>query len=111
MFLVPRFVFGPDPDFPEEEAMSPLRFFSTGQGAGNRQSHKPPISGGAATAAAPARAKAAAGAQRSAAFPVQAKDLPAAARAALPHFPFQTLPKPNGPAPYRFDLSQLLSAD
>src|SRR5438309_6325816 len=90
--------------------MSSLRFFSTGQGAGNRQSHKPPITGGPATAAAPARA-AAPGAQRSTVFPVQAKDIPAAARAALPHFPFQTLPKPNGPAPYRFDLSQLLSAD
>jgi acid phosphatase type 7 len=28
-----------------------------------------------------------------------------------PHFPFQPLPPPNGPAPFRFDLSQLLSAD
>src|SRR5579859_630384 len=28
-----------------------------------------------------------------------------------PHYPFQPLPEPNGPAPYRFDLTQLLSAD
>jgi acid phosphatase type 7 len=27
-----------------------------------------------------------------------------------PHFPFQPLPPPNGQAPFRFDLSQLLSA-
>jgi len=26
-----------------------------------------------------------------------------------PHFPFQPLPTPNGPAPYRFDLSHLLA--
>jgi len=29
----------------------------------------------------------------------------------LPHYPFQPLPPPNGPAPYRFDLSQLLHPD
>ena len=28
----------------------------------------------------------------------------------IPSYPFQPLPPPNGPAPYRFDLSQLLSA-
>lgn len=28
----------------------------------------------------------------------------------LPRYPFQPLPAPNGPAPYRFSLSQLLSA-
>src|SRR5713226_8142989 len=65
--------------------MSPLRFFSTGTGAGKRQSHIPPIAG--------------------AKFPVQA------ARFTLPHYPFQPLPPPNGPAPYRFDLSQLLPPD
>src|ERR1700683_930517 len=27
-----------------------------------------------------------------------------------PNYPFQPLPTPNGPAPYRFDLSQLLPA-
>lgn len=27
-----------------------------------------------------------------------------------PHFPFQPLPTPNGPAPYRFDLTNLLHA-
>jgi hypothetical protein len=38
-------------------------------------------------------------------FPTQA------ARWHDPHFPFQPLPAPAGPAPYRFDLAQLLSAD
>ncbi len=28
----------------------------------------------------------------------------------LPHYPFQPLPPPNGKAPYRYDLSQLLTA-
>jgi acid phosphatase type 7 len=68
--------------------MSPLHSFSTGRGAGKRRSYLPPI---------PA-----------ANFPVQAPL--AEARLQLPHYPFQPLPVPNGPAPYRFDLSQLLSA-
>ena len=65
--------------------MSPLRSFSTGQGAHNRQSHRPPISG--------------------------TKLQVQAASTALPAYPFQPLPTPNGPAPYHFDLSQLLTAD
>ncbi|MGD0509361.1 MAG: metallophosphoesterase [Terriglobales bacterium] len=65
--------------------MSTLHSFSTGKGAGKRRSHIPPI----------AAAK----------FPVQAT------RAQIPSYPFQPLPPPNGPAPYRFDLSQLLSAN
>ncbi|MGA2919874.1 MAG: metallophosphoesterase [Candidatus Sulfotelmatobacter sp.] len=68
--------------------MSPLHSFSTGKGADDRRSHVPPI---------PA-----------AHFPVQASR--AAAALQLPHYPFQPLPTPNGPAPYRFDLSQLLTA-
>jgi acid phosphatase type 7 len=59
--------------------------FTTGKGAHGRQSHNPPVSG--------------------AHFPVQATNPP------LPHYKFQPLPKPNGSPPYRFDLSQLLSAD
>jgi acid phosphatase type 7 len=62
-----------------------MHFFNTGKGLGGRQSHVPPIS--------PAD------------FPTQA-----APQIQLPHFPFQPLPPPNGPAPYRFDLSKLLSA-
>ncbi len=85
--------------------MCALRFFSTGQGARGRQSHKPPVTG--AEAAAKGKAGPPAG-QRTALFPVQATQ---AARLQLPHFPFQPLPPPNGPAPYRFDLSQLLPAD
>lgn len=64
--------------------MSPLLSFLTGQGVSKRQSHKPPITG--------------------AKFSVQA------AKFTLPHYPFQPLP-PARPLPYRFDLSQLLSAD
>ena len=64
--------------------MTPLQFFSTGAGAAKRRSHVPPID--------------------SAKFPVQAT------RFQLPHYPFQPLPPPR-PLPYRFDLSQLLSAD
>ncbi|MGA8272001.1 MAG: metallophosphoesterase [Candidatus Sulfotelmatobacter sp.] len=63
--------------------MSPLRSFSTGRGAGKRQSHTPPIAGSK--------------------LAVQATSAP------LPHYAFQPLP-PARPLPYRFDLSQLLSA-
>ncbi|MBV8202154.1 MAG: metallophosphoesterase [Acidobacteria bacterium] len=62
-----------------------LRLFSAGQGRDERQTHVPPIAG--------------------AGFPVQA------ARRQPPYFPFQPLPPANGPAPYRFDLSQLLAPD
>jgi hypothetical protein len=65
--------------------MSPFNFFSTGRGAGKRQSYVPPVS--------------------AAEFPTQA------VRPQLPHYPFQPLPPPNGSAPFRFDLSQLLSSN
>jgi len=64
--------------------MSPLRSFNTGKGTGKRMSHVPPVS-------APTLQVQAVGIQ-------------------LPHYPFQPLPTPNGPPPYRFDLSQLLPA-
>ena len=64
--------------------MSALHSFSTGKGTGKRQSHIPPIN--------------------AANFPTQATAIE------LPHYPFQPLPPPNGPAPFRFDLSQLLQA-
>lgn len=64
--------------------MSPMRFFTTGKGTGKRISHVPPVS-------APTLQVQAVGIQ-------------------LPHYPFQPLPTPNGPPPYRFDLSQLLPA-
>lgn len=42
--------------------------------------------------------------------PVTATNFPTqAAQPQFPHYPFQPLPPPNGPAPFRFDLSQLLS--
>ncbi len=59
--------------------------FAAGQGKGGRRSHHPPIGGSQ--------------------FQVQAKN------PQLPHYPFQPLPPPNGPAPFRFDLSALLAAD
>ena len=65
--------------------MNPLRSFTTGQGARKRQSHLPPISGPK--------------------LQVQG------ARAQLPSYPFQPLPPPNGPAPYRYDLAHLLAVD
>lgn len=80
--------------------MSSMRFVSTGKGPRNRQSYKPPIHGtpiSTKTAAPPAKG-------RRADFPVQAQSTQ------LPQYPFQPLPPPNGPAPYRFDLSQLLPA-
>jgi len=64
--------------------MSPLHSFRTGKGAGKRQSHLPPLSGAKLQVQSP--------------------------RIQLPSYPFQPLPAPNGPAPYRFDLSQLLPA-
>jgi hypothetical protein len=64
--------------------MSSLHSFSTGEGPGGRHSHVPPIS--------------------AAKLQVQATG------SQLPSYPFQPLPPPNGPAPYRFDLSQLLPA-
>lgn len=73
--------------------MSSLKSFSTGKGNHKRQSHAPPL--GAIKPAAPAKTPA---------FTTQAKQFQ------LPHYPFQPLPKPNGPAPYRFDLSDLLAA-
>jgi acid phosphatase type 7 len=64
--------------------MSEFHSFKTGRGAGKRQSYIPPIT--------------------AAKFPVQAT------RDQVPSYPFQPLPTPLGAAPYRFDLSQLLSA-
>ena len=64
--------------------MNPLESFSIGKGTGKRQNRTVPVSGPE--------------------FTVQTTDL------GFPHYPFQPLPKPNGPSPFRFDLSQLLSA-
>jgi hypothetical protein len=61
------------------------RAFSTGTGAHARRSHTPP-----------------AGASG---FQVQS------AHFVDPKYPFQPLPPPNGPAPYRYDLSHLLLAE
>src|SRR5580658_2650202 len=64
--------------------MKSLHSFSAGQGARKRRSHLPPISG--------------------------AKLQVQATRTTPPSYPFQPLPPPNGSTPYRYDLSQLLSA-
>ena len=57
--------------------------FSSGKGVANRQSHVPPVAGPQ--------------------FRVQS------AGVTLPHYPFQPLPPPKDPAPYRYDLSRFLS--
>jgi len=67
--------------------MSPFRSFTAGRGVGQRRSYVPPISG--------------------AKLQVHA---PVGDRAQIPAYPFQPLP-PAPPLPYRFDLSQLLTAD
>lgn len=64
--------------------MSPTEAFSSGKGTRNRQNRSFPTTTGD--------------------FGTQAT------KSAIPAFPFQPLPPPNGPAPYRFDLSQLLNA-
>jgi len=58
--------------------------FSTGQGPGGRGTHVPPVAG--------------------------PRMITRASRPQLPHYPFQPLPPPNGPAPYRYDISKFLSA-
>ena len=68
--------------------MSPSNSFNTGKGREKRQNRSFPTTQ-----------------QSSDHFATQAKSAP------LPSYPPQPLPPPNGPAPYRFDLSQLLSAD
>ncbi len=70
--------------YSQEKTMSPSSVFNTGKGTGKRQSHVPPV--------------------------LTAKLQVQAAHIQLPHYPFQPLPTPLGPAPYRFDLSKLLPA-
>jgi hypothetical protein len=78
--------------------------FKNGRGSSNR--HTPAA---AATtpahpsAAHPPPSHAASSHARNAKIPVQSTKF------VDPHFPFQPLPEPNGNAPYRFDLSNLLS--
>jgi hypothetical protein len=68
--------------------MSPFHSFAAGTGANQRKNRTFPV-----TQQSPDH------------FAVQASSTP------LPTYPPQPLPAPNGPAPYHFDLSQLLSAD
>lgn len=63
-------------------------------GAGLRRSHNPPISAGSGNSEA-SRSE----------FVTQSSHFK------LPSYPFQPLPTPNGPAPYRYDLAHLLSAE
>src|ERR1700729_2104892 len=72
----------------EELPMRSLNSFRTGRGAGKPLTYVPPIPAASLTVQAARTADS-----------IQ-----------IPHYPFQPLPTPNGPAPYRFDLSQLLSA-
>jgi len=61
------------------------RIFSTGRGAGPRRTHLPPAGAAGFTTR--------------------------NSRPVLPKYPFQPLPPPNGPAPYRYDLSHLLQPE
>jgi len=63
--------------------MSEFRSFAEGRGKGQRSSHAP-VAGAAGK------------------FPIQS------AKFQDPHFPFQELPTPNGPAPFRYNLSKFL---
>jgi hypothetical protein len=74
--------------------------FSRGRGGGNRQ-HQ------ASNHPASSPKKAAAPKSHAANSTLQVQS----AGFVAPHFPFQPLPTPNGPPPYRFDLSQLLHPD
>ena len=73
--------------------MSPIKAFTSGTGAGQRRNR------GSLTFS-----PSAINPRNSGAFPVQSAFT-------LPTYPFQPLPTPLGPAPYRFDLSQLLTAE
>ncbi len=63
--------------------MSEFKSFAEGRGKGQRSTHSP-VAGGAGK------------------FPVQS------AKFQDPHFPFQPLPPPNGPSPFRYNLSKFL---
>ncbi|HXC08747.1 MAG TPA: metallophosphoesterase [Steroidobacteraceae bacterium] len=69
--------------------------FSRGRGAGNRPQQASQVKKPAALKSHAANST----------LQVQSAEL------VLPHYPFQPLPTPNGPPPYRFDLSQLLQPD
>jgi hypothetical protein len=76
--------------------------FSHGRGAGNRRHAPAHPAGSSHTPSQSAPSHAHPSHASGASFPVQG------AHFVAPHFPFQPLPAPNGPAPYRFDLTQLL---
>jgi hypothetical protein len=75
--------------------------FRKGRGAGNREPHAPAAPPQSSAAKTHGHHSHATGSK----IPVQSKGF------VDPHFPFQPLPAPNGLAPYRFDLSQLLTED
>ena len=70
--------------------MSSLHSYISGRGNGKRRSHSPPP-----------QVSSVLGADK---LPVQAS------RFQDPHFPFQPLPSPKDPPPYRYDLSKLLTS-
>jgi hypothetical protein len=84
--------------------MSPSNSFSAGQGAGNRRNRILPQTTAPTDLQRRTQSESQRHARTHSPFPVQAKF-------SLPTYPFQLLPPPNGPAPYHFDLSQILTAD
>ena len=88
--------------------------FTSGLGAESRQSYHPPISAAQQQATEPAAALAAPNAAAEGITPAGAAALaagfPVQALRFTPHnWPFQPLPPPKDPSPYRYDLSRLLS--
>ncbi len=84
--------------------MSPSSSFNAGQGTGNRRNRILPQTPAPTSEQLAAQVESQLRARKDGAFPVQAAF-------SLPTYPFQPLPTPNGPAPYRFDLSHILTAD
>jgi len=83
--------------------MSPSKSFFAGQGAGNRRNRILPQT----TAPTDEQRRTQTESQRHARVD---GPIPVQASFSLPTYPFQPLPTPTGPSPYRFDLSQILTA-
>jgi acid phosphatase type 7 len=84
--------------------MSASKSFSAGQGAGNRRNRILPQT----TAPTEIQRHAQTESQRHARIH---GPIPVQASFSLPTYPFQSLPTPTGPSPYRFDLSQILTTE
>lgn len=87
--------------------MAPSLTFQTGKGADQRKSHHPPLR---ATTPAVAVAMAPEAASEAVPMPTTSMAIQAPLAFVDPHFPFQPLPPPRDPAPFRYDVSRFLTA-